>query len=127
MDSKATRTTFNKIVASERHTCVCAVVDERVVGFGSLVIVTSLWLNGPVGYIKELIVCRAHRRRGIGAALLSKLEAIAFVEWSCEAVELDSATNRLESHGFYEKRGFVRRGLVFTKRASAAKSQRVTV
>jgi glucosamine-phosphate N-acetyltransferase len=108
------RKTYNRGLTRESQAYISVIDKARVVGFGSLTIKNSLWQEGTVGHIDELIVRHEYRGRGIGTQLLSCLEALA-KERKCRRVELDSAHHRKEAHRFYEQRGFHNRAFLFSK------------
>ncbi len=80
-------------VRSQNHKYLCAVQDEEVVGFCSLIVNNSLWQQGLVGHVNELVVDRSHQRTGIGSALLRRMGDVA-AEMGCKRVELDSGHHR---------------------------------
>jgi glucosamine-phosphate N-acetyltransferase len=98
--------------ASQRY--ICAVVGGEVVGFCSLNVRNSLWQQGLIGHVDELVVDGRHRRIGVGSALLRRIEELA-AEMGCKRLELDSAHHRVEAHAFYEGLGFENRALLFSK------------
>jgi GNAT superfamily N-acetyltransferase len=105
---------FNRALASDRQIYLCATLQARVVGFGSLTIKNNLWQQGYLAQVDELVVDLNHRRQGIGAQLLQRLAGLA-LERGCPRVELDSAFHREEAHRFYEEQGFQKRAYLFSK------------
>jgi glucosamine-phosphate N-acetyltransferase len=97
---------------SDYQRYISAVAEDSVVGFCSLVVRSSIWALGYLGYIDELVVDEAHRGKGIGGELLQRAVELA-KEAGCGKVELDSAFHREEAHRFYERQGFEKRGLIF--------------
>jgi ribosomal protein S18 acetylase RimI-like enzyme len=59
----------------------------------------------PWAEIEKVVVDRAHRRRGVGAALLDAAHALAR-EAGCFKVQLLSRAERTEAHALYERAGF---------------------
>lgn len=90
-----------------------AVEGGLIVGFASLSIKNSLWEEGPMASIDELVVDDAHRGEGIGSTLLEFVVDTAR-KLGCSRIELDSAFHRTEAHAFYEKKGFEQRAYLFT-------------
>lgn len=90
-----------------------AVEGGLIVGFASLSIKNSLWEEGPMANIDELVVDNAHRGEGIGSVLLEFVVETAS-KLGCSRIELDSAFHRTEAHAFYEKKGFEQRAYLFT-------------
>ncbi|TKV70448.1 GNAT family N-acetyltransferase [Rhizobium sp. AU243] len=64
--------------------------------------------------VDDLVTAAAQRSRGHGATLLrwlmSKARAL-----DCQIITLNSANHRLEAHRFYEREGFERFGVHFSK------------
>ena len=114
LDETALQVVFERSLASASHVCLCATDGQRVVGFGSLTVKNTLWHEGWLGNVDELVVDVEHRGRGIGTQLLERLVAVAR-EKGCRRVELDSAFHRKEAHRFYERNGFESRALLFSR------------
>jgi glucosamine-phosphate N-acetyltransferase len=110
----ALRKVFNRMLTSKSGAYLCAVKQRRIVGFSSITIKSSLWQEGLIGHIDELVVHHECRGQGIGVTLLRYLEALA-EDRGCRRVELDSASHRKEAHEFYKQRGFENRALLFSK------------
>jgi GNAT superfamily N-acetyltransferase len=91
-----------------------AILKDRIVGFASLTIKNSLWQEGYLSHVDELVVDESFRGEGIGSGLLDEMIEVS-KERSCGKIELDSAFHRKEAHRFYESKGFENRGLVFSK------------
>jgi len=108
------RRCFERGLQSPNQKYICAVLDDEVVGFCSLNVKNSLWQQGFVGHVDELVVDEPHRRMGIGTALLRRMEEIA-AETGCKRLELDSAHHRVEAHAFYESLRFQNRAMLFSK------------
>ncbi|OPY76992.1 MAG: Aminoglycoside N(6')-acetyltransferase type 1 [Syntrophorhabdus sp. PtaU1.Bin058] len=105
---------FGKVVASEHHTCFVAESDGGLlVGFVSLSIKDSLWQEGLVAHIEELVVDQKARGKGVGTALVGHTIAMAR-DRGCRRVELDSAHHREAAHRFYERLGFENRAVLFS-------------
>lgn len=98
-------------------TTLLAEIDQTIVGFGMGVVRPSK--DGPCGYIKLLAVAPAHRRQGIGGALLEKLEAQLTAQGATVLRVCESAPNYLTpgldvryTFGmlFFQKYGYTRFG-----------------
>jgi ribosomal protein S18 acetylase RimI-like enzyme len=111
---QALRNLFVQGLSSTHEEYYCAEIDRRVVGFCSIWFKNSLWQEGYLGYIGELVVDQPLRRQGIGNDLLAAVFARAKHK-GCKRVELDSAASRLDASEFYLKLGFEKRANLFSK------------
>ena len=68
----------------------------------------------PLGRISLLHVAEAHRRRGIGRALLSAAEQ-RLLDRGCEEVEVLSGIDVVNAHGFFRRLGYERTSYRFTR------------
>ena len=115
LDVAALREVFRRGLASDRQAYLCATdAAGNLVAFGSLSVRNSIWQQGPLANVDELVVDGAWRGRGIGTAMLERLGDTAR-ELGCRRIELDSALHRKEAHAFYEARGFERLSYLFTR------------
>jgi ribosomal protein S18 acetylase RimI-like enzyme len=96
---------YDRALSSENQKYLCAVENNKIVGFGSLTIKNNLWQEGNLGHIDEVVVDKSARGKGIGRQILSQLIALA-KEKKCRRVELDTAFHRKGAHRFYEQHGF---------------------
>lgn len=115
LDSKSLRRLFCEALSSNSRVLLCARLNERAIGFGSMTLRTHLWYGGLVAWVDELVVDAGSRNSGIGRKLLDRLAALAR-EKGCRAMELDSSFHRNEAHAFYEKLGFEKRAFLFCRR-----------
>lgn len=106
---------FEKGLYNSHQAYLVAKYEGKIVGFVSLVIKDSLWDEGKLGHINELVVDRFHRNKGIGKDLLEEIIKVA-KEKSCKRVELDSAFRRKEAHLFYKSQGFEKCNFLFSKK-----------
>ena len=108
------RKTYVRALKSKENRYLCATVEGAVVGFCSLNIRESLWQQGLLAHIDEIVVDQQYRGQGIGAKLLEKA-AVYAKKKGCARIELDSALHRKAAHRFYEKREYDRRAYIFSK------------
>jgi glucosamine-phosphate N-acetyltransferase len=113
LNKEKIRKLFVARLLDKRHEQLVAVHQEEIVGFISLTILNSLWQEGFVGHIDELIVKEAFRRKNIASRLLNGISQIA-KERLCKKIELDSSYHREAAHKFYSSKGFKDRALVFS-------------
>lgn len=114
LDLSTVRSTFERALASRCHLYLCAELDQKVVGFGSLTTKSTLWNEALVGYIDGMVVDEGHRGEGIGSQILDHLTAWAR-DQGCNRIELDSAFRRKEAHVFYERHGFQSYAYLYSK------------
>jgi glucosamine-phosphate N-acetyltransferase len=109
--------TFLRALKSKLNYYLCAVERDVVVGFCTMNMRESLWQQGWLAHIDEIVVDENHRGQGIGEALLEKAAAYAKKK-GCTRVELDSAFHRKAAHRFYQQRRFEKRAYIFSKKIS---------
>lgn len=105
---------YKNIIKSEESEALCALIDDHIVGFCTILIHDSLWQESKMAHIGEIIVDESFRGQRIGTKLLKKSFVIAKNK-GCKKVELDSAFHREKAHKFYEKLGFENRAYLFSK------------
>lgn len=86
--------------------CLLAEADGEALGFALWFHSYSTWRGRPGLYLEDLFVPPEHRGRGIGAALLAELAAIA-VERDCARMEWAVLDWNEPAHGFYRSLGAV--------------------
>ena len=84
-----------------------AVADNEVVGqgIGTVQYYPPVYAHGRFGYIQEVAVTEAHRRRGIGTALIERMTAW-FKHHGITRVEVEVAAANEVSNSFWRKAGF---------------------
>ena len=88
--------------------------DGRPLGLIALHHGHMIQYRSPVARITALVVNQTARRRGVGRMLID--HALRWAEQrGCELIELTSALNRAETHGFYRNLGFEANSLRFRK------------
>jgi aminoglycoside 6'-N-acetyltransferase I len=89
-----------------------AIAEGERVGFAAASLRTD-YVEGasssPVGYLEGVYVDEAHRRRGIGQALVRAVESWAALE-GCTEFGSDAYLENLESHAFHLAAGFEEAG-----------------
>jgi len=70
--------------------------------------------DDPAAKVSAIVVDDRHRRRGIGEALISELEAEARRR-GCRLIFLTTAGGREAAHTFYRRMGFDETGKRFAK------------
>jgi N-acetylglutamate synthase-like GNAT family acetyltransferase len=93
---------------------VVADLDGSIVGLASLRLSPSIEYDTPAGQLASLVVDEAHRRAGVGRALVEAMEAEAR-RLGCGALFLTTAAHRAGAHAFYERLGFEHTGRRYAK------------
>jgi GNAT superfamily N-acetyltransferase len=100
---------------------VAARRDDTLAGAVTIGRTCMLHKAAPVGRITALVVDEPERRSGIGAALV-RLAEEALEAAGCQLVEVTSNARRHEAHQFYERIGYVAKGLYFAKQLAPGTS-----
>jgi GNAT superfamily N-acetyltransferase len=95
--------------AADDHAVLVAEVDGAVAGLAAVGAVLHLALPGRFARLAGLAVDAAHRRRGVGSALVRAAEDVAR-GWGCDRMEITSSRSRAEAPGFYPALGYDDRG-----------------
>lgn len=105
---------LEKLIASEEHIVLAAELDEEVCGLASFVREISLEVDGEYLRLLCLAVREDMQGKGVGSALLKKIENIA-AELGISLITLSSNFKRNDAHVFYEKNGFLKTSFTFKK------------
>jgi GNAT superfamily N-acetyltransferase len=114
LEMEALRRVFARALQEKDVRYICAEIDGVIVGFFSLTQRESLYRQGRLAYLDEMVVEEGHRSKGVGAALLRHAEQLAR-EAGCNGLSMDSAFHREGAHRFYEREGYVKTGVIFEK------------
>lgn len=110
LDESAFSQSFVELV-SDQHACFAvAEVDAVIAGYVLAFCHRTLYANGRVAWVEELMVDGDFRRRGIGSALMSEVERWS-VAMECKLVAL--ATRRAAL--FYKALGYGESAAYFRK------------
>jgi GNAT superfamily N-acetyltransferase len=93
---------FPQLLAADDAELLVASLDEKVIGYILAFKLLTLYANGPITEIQELMVDPSYRRRGIGRELV---EAVVERAWASGSVEVTVPTRRAGK--YYMKLGFV--------------------
>jgi GNAT superfamily N-acetyltransferase len=102
------------LAASPKVLVLVATVDEEVAGLITTHVYSTIHAQAPVALITALVVSSRHRGRGIGSALVVEAEQWAIGN-GVRRISVGSGLQRIETHGFYEARGYARSGIRFAK------------
>lgn len=108
------RAAFDRYLTRPDTAALVAELDGEIVGFLDLEYRQRLNVIAPQAWIPDLIVSESVRSRGVGSALLTAAAGLAR-DRGCFGMELESASWRTRAHAFYEREGWTRSGLSFTK------------
>ncbi len=88
--------------------------DDVIIGFISVHYRNSLWQEGMLAHIDEMVVDEDYRGKGVGTLLLDECLKTA-VKKKCLRIEVDSALKRLDAHRFYKSKNFENRAYLFSR------------
>jgi ribosomal protein S18 acetylase RimI-like enzyme len=83
-----------------------AVLDDKIVGFISVVVYKTFFHPGGTALINELIVDKDYRGQGIGELLINKIKVLANIRRFNE-IEVSTTLDNKKAIAFYKKNGFV--------------------
>ena len=86
-------------------TVLVAEHDGAVIGVGSLHLLPILYEDVPRGQLTALVVAESARGKGVGQALVRRLEQIAW-ERGVRRMVVTTANHRARTHQFYERLGY---------------------
>lgn len=98
----------------ETRTLVAEEPGGRVLGFIDVEFRQRLGHPRPQAWINDLVVTESVRGEGIGTALLDRVEELARRR-GCFRMSLETSTWRMETHRFYEHKGWTDFGTWFVK------------
>jgi ribosomal protein S18 acetylase RimI-like enzyme len=92
-------TDIRRKCAIQRELFLVATIDSKLVG------TAMAGYDGHRGWVYYVAVSPQHRRRGIGTALMQKVER-ALAELDCPKLNLQVRSNNEEVVAFYKKQGY---------------------
>ena len=96
------------------HAALVAVANTDVAAFIGLAVSPSFVRNTPNGQIVAMVVGAAHRRRGIGGAMVAHAHAW-FGARDVKRIVVTSGLQRADAHAFYRACGYTDTGLRFVR------------
>lgn len=93
-----------RVLARSGQRFIVAESDGRVLGWVHVEVSESVD-TGVFAHVAGLVVDRAYRRQGIGAALMAEAEGWARQQ-GCAVIRLRSSSTRTPAHRFYEGLGY---------------------
>lgn len=95
---------ISEMMQNEKYSIAGIMEDDRFIAFAGYRVMTSLH-SGNIIYIDDLCTLEAYRGKGLGAQLLSYVNAIA-VSRNMDAVVLDTDFSNNTAQKLYLKNGF---------------------
>jgi len=108
------RERLERMQVDGRYFTLVAECGAEMVGFLSVQQGIAIEITGDYFRVIALAVDTAHRREGIGGALLARMEAIAGAR-GVQYFTLSSGMQRAGAHTFYERMGYVKKSFAFSK------------
>ena len=106
---------WRSMLAQEGRTILLAAVDGEPAGTADMWVSPNLTYGArPRASVENVAVDAAHRRHGVGRALMREVERRA-LDAGCYKVQLMSAIRREGAHRFYEDLGYERVAVGFRK------------
>ena len=100
-DERVFKSTFERLIESESVTFLVIEVDGAVLGYLLAFDLLTMFANGPIFNLVELVVDESYRGHGLGKRLVFDALALAWVRGCVEAVVPTRRAGK-----FYEKLGF---------------------
>jgi len=94
-----------ELTSSEADRLLVAEVDGEVVGFAGVHVSLAVEYDQPAAKLSAIAVDEAHRRRGVGEALVKAAVQEARAR-GCGLIFLTTAERRADAHAFYAALGF---------------------
>jgi ribosomal protein S18 acetylase RimI-like enzyme len=92
---------FHQLIADQNYCILVAKLGENIVGYLSGYFHKTIYANGLVGYVDEIVVLDTQRNLRLGTKLMNELEIISKNK-NCILISLATAGAK----GFYEKIGY---------------------
>jgi GNAT superfamily N-acetyltransferase len=105
---------LQRLDASEADRVFVAEENGAIVGFAVVHVSLAVEYDEPAAKLSAIAVDEAHRRRGIGEALVAAAEEEARARGCC-LLFLTTAERRADAHAFYERVGFEHTGRRYGK------------
>ena len=114
-DEPAVARRLKRLSADPSSWVYVAVEGERAVGLAAAHVMSLLERDDPIARVTAIVVDQGARGRGIGRALLGRLEERARAS-GCDRIDLTSRYDREGAAGFYRRMSFEDTSLRFVKR-----------
>jgi GNAT superfamily N-acetyltransferase len=105
-ESALTRAVWQQILSEPSRTVLVAELRNQVVGTLDLIVVPNLTSRGsPWAIVENMVVAEAHRREGVGQALMGEVMS-RVRQAGAYKIQLLSHRGRAGAHAFYTALGF---------------------
>lgn len=101
---------YQELISNQNHCILVAELEKSVIGYLSGYFHKTIYANGLVAYVDEIVILNTHRNFNIGTVLMNELEIVAKNK-NCILVSLATAGAK----GFYEKIGYATKAGYFKK------------
>lgn len=105
---------ISRLRSFEADHVLVAELQGKVVGLATAHVLSTIHAPAPVAWITSLVVDTSARRSGVGAALVTALEAWAR-DTGASRITVTSGAHRADAHRFYAKLGYEQTGLRFAR------------
>lgn len=104
-ETKAFERMVKKYIADDDKHILVILVNSKIVGMASAIVLPRLNQTSPELYIPDMVVSQRHRRCGLGKNLM--MYCIQFAaKRGCHRIRLESGNRRVIAHQFYQNAGF---------------------
>lgn len=110
-DDERQRRGLRLLLASQGASILVAEERGRVIGMASMQILISTAQGGRVGQVEDVVVEQGRRGKGIGAALLKRMQGLA-QEQGLSRLQLAADRDNGGALGFYAREGWNQTSLV---------------
>ena len=105
---------IERIEADPSTWLIVAEIEGEIAGFGALHVQNLIERDDLGTHVAALVVAERFRRRGVGEALMARLEEEARARGS-RYLALNTAHRRADAHAFYEALGYEHTGRRYGK------------
>jgi aminoglycoside 6'-N-acetyltransferase I len=113
-DERAVAQRLERLSADAKSWVYIALEGERVVGLAAVHVMPLLERDDPIARVTTMVVDENARGRGVGRALLARLEELARAQ-GCDLIDLTSRYDREGARAFFRRLGFEDTSLRFVK------------
>lgn len=116
-DTHLSQQIFERLAHYPDYKVYVAQIGNKIVGTIGLLMMDSVPNGIPTGFVENLVVNRAWRRKGVGRQLMQFAIEICRSK-NCFELALFSRLGNEDAHRFYESLGLRKKGYTFTVKTS---------